>query len=532
MLECQEAGQTFEVLYAINLSDTELKRQTRRRLAEWGLTQHVTLIHHAELNRTSADESKSRRLIVIDECHIALGDDCPFHNFLKRFGVEYGLPINTWSNPDIWVLSVTATPFAHKINNAFEEVWLETVPQYYSLKKMQEAGRIHKSELLVTKKGEITDFCIERLDAFSKTDGGVLLLRLNGKDRVSSLTAYIEKNYDFEVEDFSSQGEQAIEDLSEELLSRSKAPVSCPLVAIIRGGLRAGKTLKTTKGIQMVLESPNAKDDATCQALLGRCLGYECEDGHDRHTDTFPIYCNNRHIPQIIKWYETKGREGGVPSGNYNKRVKEHATVWKMRVLNDIPKNCRTCSANNGRDIADDVRRGKTEGSGVFHLDGPNPNYQDSWDRLPDHLKGKYVAFDAVFGEDTRKDKLQPKVLCSFKGTPSYAVFTYKLRDLEANGIPDNEGNGFTVLRGSQVSLHSRKSASQATIKARLRLVESGVLKLIGDYFEFTKDLHFNSPSAAAYIIAGGNVDGQLAWINNRNETLKQFKAFTNSVAA
>jgi hypothetical protein len=54
----------------------------------------------------------------------------------------------------------------------------------------------------------------------------------------------------------------------------------------------------------------------------------------------------------------------------------------------------------------------------------------------------------------------------------------------------------------------------------------------VGDHFEFAKDYHFNSPSAAAYIVAGGNVDGQLAWINDRNESLKQLKATTQAVAA
>lgn len=86
--------------------------------------------------------------------------------------------------------------------------------------------------------------------------------------------------------------------------------------------------------------------------------------------------------------------------------------------------------------------------------------------------------------------------------------------------------SGLVVLANSQAVLNERASASQYpnTTKERNELIDTGVLIRHEDHYSFSKDIEFNSPSAAAAVIHGGSANGLTAWKNSRGQTLKELE--------
>ena len=61
-------------------------------------------------------------------------------------------------------------------------------------------------------------------------------------------------------------------------------------------------------------------------------------------------------------------------------------------------------------------------------------------------------------------------------------------------------------------------------IAYRQKLINEGVIVNKGEYFEFTDDYIFSSPSTAAVMIMGRNANGLTEWINKDGRTLKEFE--------
>lgn len=102
-------------------------------------------------------------------------------------------------------------------------------------------------------------------------------------------------------------------------------------------------------------------------------------------------------------------------------------------------------------------------------------------------------------------------------------VLYLETKGLKSSGM--RTPNGFAVLKGAQAVLKERPSALKTHpgyMGQRAKLIESGVLEKHGNYFGFTKDVEFTSPSAAAAIIVGGSANGLLLWRNKTGKTLKE----------
>lgn len=114
------------------------------------------------------------------------------------------------------------------------------------------------------------------------------------------------------------------------------------------------------------------------------------------------------------------------------------------------------------------------------------------------------VPVGSTPGSGTRKQTL----ICEIKG-------------VKATGHPIP--NGFVVLKGSQAVLKERPSAHQYpyTLTVRRKLIEDRTLVAEGQYYEFTRDVEFSSPSAAATVVHGGSANGLLAWKTPSGKTLK-----------
>jgi hypothetical protein len=82
---------------------------------------------------------------------------------------------------------------------------------------------------------------------------------------------------------------------------------------------------------------------------------------------------------------------------------------------------------------------------------------------------------------------------------------------------------GFVVLAGSQAVAEPRPSAEQywpTLLLLRQQLLADGSVAEQGGHWVFTQDVEFSSPSQAASIINGGNMNGLIAWKDAKGTTL------------
>jgi hypothetical protein len=431
---CEDENTPYEVIYLTNIADNSLRGQTDQRLIQAGLSSKVKLIHHAQLRDGKYDSILNpiakRRLFIVDECHLALGKDRPLHNFFKMIGVTYGESIDTWKNKENYVLSVSATPYAHVLKakldaKAFEEVVLEVSTDYYSLKNMYESGRLRQSDQVVRNK-TVTPFFEIRMQEFVAscgTDGGYMVVRATGKSP-ELLENYIRSQYsNVDVRTFESAPINNIDQLDDILSTEPPHP----FVAIIRGTLRAGKTLSTTKNIRMWLEPPRTKTDAMCQ-VVGRCVGFEMENGKNRRKeDTFPLYCNISEVNEAITFFEerTTTDRTSIPTGNCNTSTDRDIQVCELEILNattieELHQNypntfsVSTNSKTNQWPVEEIILKKQIWGRSkniedkerVFYLDNQNSNRPNDWKHLtmtrPD-LIGKFVRLKMI-GEKVERN--------------------------------------------------------------------------------------------------------------------------------
>ena len=92
-----------------------------------------------------------------------------------------------------------------------------------------------------------------------------------------------------------------------------------------------------------------------------------------------------------------------------------------------------------------------------------------------------------------------------------------------AEGHGHRTPDGFVVLKGSSAVLQERESAKNwpATIVIRKQLIADGTLIQKDGFYQFTRDVQFSSPSAAAAVIEGGSANGLIAWRTKDGRTLK-----------
>jgi Domain of unknown function (DUF4357) len=93
-----------------------------------------------------------------------------------------------------------------------------------------------------------------------------------------------------------------------------------------------------------------------------------------------------------------------------------------------------------------------------------------------------------------------------------------------AEGRGHRTPDGFVVLKGSTAVLQERASAKSwpATIAIRKQLIAGGTLVQKDGFYEFTRDVQFSSPSAAAAVIEGGSANGLIAWRTKDGTSLKE----------
>lgn len=111
-----------------------------------------------------------------------------------------------------------------------------------------------------------------------------------------------------------------------------------------------------------------------------------------------------------------------------------------------------------------------------------------------------------------------------FKPKQQQEIFSIKAaRGAEGSGEPTSDG--FVVLKNSRAAATFVNSIPPNFITYRQKLIDEGILINKGDYFEFTDDYIFSSPSTAAVIVMGRNANGLIEWKNKEGKTLKEFES-------
>lgn len=429
--KCKQTNKTYEIIVLTNLSANELKDQTEDRFGKAGFIngEDTRILHHNDISSLKLKEV-DQRLIMIDECHYALGKDKVFHEFCKKNGIYYGNPINTWINKNTYVLSISATPYASKIredldnlkqNPSFKTVVLEVSPKYFSLMEIRNKQRLLEANDI------IVDNCVSEwfkntvLNKYFEDCGksnGYLVVRLTG-EKVEILQKYLlGEGIKSEVFDNKKKNISKFDQRLNHPITDNK-----PKILIIKNSYRAGKTLTNTKMIRGWVESKSSDSDVVAQ-VVGRCCGYEV-DGHSKFNDEFPFYCNIKKIDVAIDFYKDNAM---IPSSHNNKsnfEIKDYEwcfiTESEGRIIGKT-EGVGTISGNNAIDIAKNILTGsKPSGKQeVYKIDSFNINYLDSWNNLINkynNIVGKCVYYKniepALINKNSEEALLKNKVLFS-----------------------------------------------------------------------------------------------------------------------
>ncbi len=102
------------------------------------------------------------------------------------------------------------------------------------------------------------------------------------------------------------------------------------------------------------------------------------------------------------------------------------------------------------------------------------------------------------------------------------AFFIKAIRGADGQGEPTSDG--FVVFKSSKASGSTVASITPNFATLRQRLISEGVLVDKGEYFIFSEDYIFSSPSSAAVMVLGRNANGLIEWKQKDGKTLKEFE--------
>lgn len=114
----------------------------------------------------------------------------------------------------------------------------------------------------------------------------------------------------------------------------------------------------------------------------------------------------------------------------------------------------------------------------------------------------------------------------SEQGTSSAeeTLFLFEAKQAKAVGHPVGEISSpeFLVKKGSTANIALAKSVRPAIRELRQKLLDEGILVKKGNVYSFTHEYLFQSPSAAACVIAGNPRSGMDAWRDLQGHSLKE----------
>jgi hypothetical protein len=118
-----------------------------------------------------------------------------------------------------------------------------------------------------------------------------------------------------------------------------------------------------------------------------------------------------------------------------------------------------------------------------------------------------------------------------FKPKQKQEIFFIKAdRGADAQGEPTSDG--FVVFKNSKAAGSIVNSMTPSFITLRQKLIDQNVLIDKNEYFEFSDDYIFTSPSTAAVMVMGRNANGLTEWKQKDGKTLKEFETNEKTTTA
>lgn len=134
------------------------------------------------------------------------------------------------------------------------------------------------------------------------------------------------------------------------------------------------------------------------------------------------------------------------------------------------------------------------------------------------------TAFDVVDEAETSTKGLASSVADQAGGDPPDDVNpTLFLQIAGVNATGRDDSRGFLVHADSRGRL-AKKTMAASYEQLRARLLKDGVLAQDGETLRLTKSYIFDSPSAAASVLAGASRNGRTVWKDASGRTLKELQ--------
>lgn len=95
-------------------------------------------------------------------------------------------------------------------------------------------------------------------------------------------------------------------------------------------------------------------------------------------------------------------------------------------------------------------------------------------------------------------------------------------RNIKAEG--DLIDDGFVVFKGSLAKKDTVPSCHEHLINMRQKLIQNNIMIEKSEFYEFTQDYVFNSPSTAGGVVLGRSTNGWTKWRNKDGKTLDELK--------
>jgi hypothetical protein len=288
------AGEVMRVYILCGSSETELRDQAKQRAEEALPAGKFTVLFRQDFEKASMNITNS--LIIVDESHLDQNKGSQLHKFMKRHGLSMDGNPAVLEAKNAYLVSVDATPYSELASLIHKETpypkhpeELMPGPGYFGLGDYKGTGRLQPTFDFVREP--------ERFAALLRSQERKWLpMRLNWSKTADADEAILKAicvEAGAAVKYFTA-------DETERPQISAKALEAAPdvtTVVIIRGRLRAGKTLPK-RHIGFAWEgAADPKTDALVQGLPGRMCGYDF-DGEYRPT----IFV----APAALREYEDK----------------------------------------------------------------------------------------------------------------------------------------------------------------------------------------------------------------------------------
>lgn len=168
---------------------------------------------------------------------------------------------------------------------------------------------------------------------------------------------------------------------------------------------------------------------------------------------------------------------------------------------------------NRLHEIAKSVNRYKVENSVIPTQSSISESDRAEMEEFIEYIKMLVNALGhKVFDE---KREFKPKL--------KHSTFAIKAaRGADGQGGPTSDG--FVVFKGSKASATIVNSLTSNFIAFRQKLIDEGILINKEEYYEFSDDYIFSSPSTAAIIVMGRSANGLTEWKQKDGKTLKEYE--------